>query len=281
MTTFIDPRSAPVGVFDSGIGGWSVLREIRRELPAEPLLYVADSAFAPYGDRAPADIAARVHAIAEFLIDRGAKALVVACNTATSAAVNSLRESHAIPIVAMEPAVKPAAALTKSGVIGVLATQRTVDSDQLARLRENHGREIAVLARPAPGLVECIEAGEFDSERLQGLIERYVRPLLASGADVLVLGCTHYPLIRALIERVAGPGCVVIDPAPAVARELRRRLAAANLLADGGTVSPKVFTTGTADAMRALLARLGEQTVSPVAVEIPARRDERSGGAAA
>lgn len=250
-----------------------MLREIRRELPDEPLLYVADSAYAPYGDRTPAEIARRVHAIADFLIAQGAKALVVACNTATSAAVHSLRARHSLPIVAMEPAVKPAATQTRSGVVGVLATQRTVDSEQLARLRELYGQAVRVLARPAPGLVECIEAGEFEGAHTRRLVERHVRPLIEDGADVLVLGCTHFPLIRGLIERVAGPQCLVIDPAPAVARELRRRLTHENLLAlTGGT--PRVFTTGSAEAMRVLLGLIGESSLQPATVAIDAAPSE-------
>jgi len=248
----------PIGIFDSGIGGWSVLREIRRELPQESLVYVADSAFAPYGGRDPAVIAGRAHAIADFLLGLGAKALVVACNTATTAAVAGLRDRHTLPIVAMEPAVKPAASQTRSGVVGVLATQRTVDSAQLARLRTLYGCDVEILAQPAPGLVECIEAGDFTAPHTRALVAAYVRPLIDAGADVLVLGCTHYPLIRDLIEAEAGPACAVIDPAPAVARELRRRLTADALLADGPARAPRVYTTGPVPAMQALLALLGE-----------------------
>ncbi len=266
--TSLTSNQHPIGIFDSGIGGWSVLREIRRELPQESLIYVADSAYAPYGDRAPAVIAARARAIAVYLQNAGAKALVVACNTATTAAVAELRTRYALPIVAMEPAVKPAAAQTRSGVIGVLATQRTVDSAQLARLRQQYGREVEILAQPAPGLVECIEAGDFTAPRTRELVAAYIRPLVDFGADVLVLGCTHYPLIRDLIEEEAGPTCTVIDPAPAVARELRRRLTAAALLANGEPQVSRVYTTGQAPAMRELLRLLGEPGLEPMAVTI-------------
>lgn len=261
----------PIGVFDSGIGGWSVLREIRRELPHEALLYVADSAHAPYGERSAEDIEARAHAVANYLVAAGAKALVVACNTATAAAVASLRARQALPIVAMEPAVKPAAAMTATGVVGVLATRRTVDSEQLARLRDAHGRDVRILARACTGLVERIEAGDFDGPATRDLVARHVGPLREAGADVLVLGCTHYPLIRPTIEAVAGPACRVIDPAPAVARELRRRLAALSLLAEKGGGAPRVLTTGSAERMRELLALLGEAALMPAQVEIVSR----------
>lgn len=239
-----DVATAPIGVFDSGIGGWSVLREIRRELPGEALVYVADSGHAPYGGRSNEYIVARARAIAAWLFARGAKALVVACNTATSAAVVTLRAHYAQPIVAMEPAVKPAAALSRSGVIGVLATQRTIEGEQLARLKDRFGRDVRILTRACPGLVEHVEAGDLRSPDARRLVDHYVRPMLAEGADVLVLGCTHYPLLRGLIEECA-PGVEILDPAPAVARELRRRLATAGLLSDTVLAPvPEVYTTG-------------------------------------
>ncbi len=261
---------APIGIFDSGIGGWSVLREIRRELPREALLYVADSAHAPYGERSEAEVATRAHAVARHLVDEGAKALVIACNTATAAAVASLRARFALPIVAMEPAVKPAAAMTRTGVVGVLATRRTVDSEQLARLRDAHGRDVRILSCAATGLVERIEAGDFDGAGTRELVARHVAPLRVAGADVIVLGCTHFPLIRAVIERAAGPECGILDPAPAVASELRRRLAAADLLATEDAASTRVLTTGPAARLRELLTLLGEFRLEPIMVRIDA-----------
>lgn len=248
--------SAPVGIFDSGIGGWSVLREIRRELPGEALVYVADSAHAPYGDRPDDYVAARANALAAWLFAQGAKALVVACNTATSAAVAGLRERFAAPIVAMEPAVKPAASQTRSGVVGVLATRRTVEGERLAQLRDRYGRDVRILARACPGLVECVEAGAFDGPETHRLVARYVEPLLAEGADVLVLGCTHFPLLRPVIEAHAR-GAAVIDPAPAVARELRRRLATAGMLGTRTRApTPRVHTTGNVAQCARLLGLL-------------------------
>jgi glutamate racemase len=214
-----------IGVFDSGVGGLSVLSEIRRALPGAELLYVADSGHAPYGERDPGFITERVLAIAAFFRTHDVDAIVVACNTASAVALPALRARFTRPVVAIEPAIKPAVQRTRSGVVGVLATSRTVASDGVARLVNEHGRGVRVLLQACPGLVEQVERGELDNARTGALVERFVRPLLDEGADTLVLGCTHYPFLRALIERVAGPGVDVIDPAPAVARELVRRLA--------------------------------------------------------
>ncbi|NOT11468.1 MAG: glutamate racemase [Methylococcaceae bacterium] len=223
-------NAKPVGVFDSGVGGLSVLQEIRRALPQENLLYVADSAYAPYGEKASQFIEERSIAITEFLISRQAKAIVVACNTATGVAVASLRARFSLPIIAMEPAVKPAVANTKSGVIGVLATSRTLSSNNFTNLFNRYGADVEILMQACPGLVEQVEAGDLMSEDTRKLLERYLAPALSRGADTIVLGCTHYPFLKVLIEEIAGPNVSVIDPSPAIARELRRRLNNANLL---------------------------------------------------
>ena len=220
----------PIGVFDSGVGGLSVLHEIRRELPNEDLLYVGDSGHAPYGDKSTHVIEARSIEIVEFLISRHAKAIVVACNTATGVAIKTLRTRFEIPIIAMEPAVKPAAAHTRSGVIGVLATSRTIASDNFAKLHERFGADVKILMQACPGLVEQVEAGKLRDDKTRALVEQFVLPLLNQGADTLVLGCTHYPFLAPLIREVAGATVTVIDPSAAIARELRRRLASANLL---------------------------------------------------
>jgi len=222
----------PIGVFDSGVGGMTVLRDIRRLLPGEDLFYVADSAHAPYGDKTKEEIEARSVAIAEFLLSHRAKAIVVACNTATGAAVETLRARFPVPVVAMEPAVKPAAASTRTGVVGVLATNGTLGSRSFARLHERFGSEVNLLVQPCPGLVERVEAGDLSGGETRALVEKYLTPLLAQQADTLVLGCTHYPFLAPLIQEIAGPAVSLIDPSPAVARELRRRLAHAGLLSE-------------------------------------------------
>ncbi|MDH4233888.1 MAG: glutamate racemase [Gallionella sp.] len=247
----------PIGVFDSGVGGLSVLREIRRELPGENLLYVADSGHAPYGDKPGQTIEARSIAIGEFLLSRHAKAIVVACNTATGAAIKTLRARFSVPIVAMEPAVKPAAAHTKSGVIGVLATSGTLSSSNFAKLHERFGAEVEILVQACPGLVEQVEAGDLSGGNTRALIEKYLVPLLAQEADTIVLGCTHYPFLAPLIREIAGPAVAIIDPAPAVARELRRRLASTHLLSGKHRGGTELFwTSAKPDTARPVISQL-------------------------
>ena len=214
-----------------------MLRAIHAELPAEHLVYVADSGHAPYGDRPREYIEARALAVVDFLLARDVKAVVVACNTATGAAVHVLRARLTIPVIAIEPAVKPAALQTRSGVVGVLATTGTLSSPKFLDLVDRHGAGVQVLVQPCPGLAERIEAGELASDDTRALVETLVRPLLDKSADTLVLGCTHYPFVRDLIAEAAGPAVTIIDPATAVARELRRRLGAAGLQASEQSVS--------------------------------------------
>lgn len=220
----------PIGVFDSGVGGVSVLRHIHTLLPHEDLIYVADSGHAPYGRKPRELIEQRALAITQFLLDQGAKAVVVACNTATAAAVNALRDRFAIPIIGMEPAVKPAATLTHSGVVGVLATTGTLESDRFAALVEQHAQGVEVIVQCCVGLVEQVEKGALDGEETRRMVEGYVQPLLDGGADTLVLGCTHYPFVEPVIRSVAGPRVAIVDTGPAVARQLKRRLEEAQIL---------------------------------------------------
>lgn len=247
----------PIGVFDSGVGGLSVLREIRRELPGEDLLYVADSGHAPYGDKSRQMVETRSIAIAEFLMSRHTKAIVVACNTATGAAIEKLRARFPVPIVAMEPAVKPAAASTKSGVIGVLATSGTLSSSNFAKLHERFGAEVDILVQACPGLVEQVEAGDLSGDKTRALIEKYLVPLLAQQVDTLVLGCTHYPFLAPLIREIAGPTVAIIDPAAAVARELRRRLTGANLLSvENRNGTERFWTSAKPDKAQQVISQL-------------------------
>jgi len=240
----VSSEKAPVGVFDSGVGGLSVLRHIHTLLPDESLLYAADSLHAPYGNK-PADfIRERAFWLSEFLLARGAKALVVACNTATAAAVSAMRQRYDLPIIGMEPAVKPAAAASRSGVVGVLATSGTLKSAQFAALLESYGQHVQVVTQACHGLVECIERGELNAESTKLLLKVYLQPLLDAGADTIVLGCTHYPFVRDLIEtsieELAVSGhikkdvakeIVLIDTGAAVARHLKHRLEEAGLRA--------------------------------------------------
>ncbi|MGQ0621183.1 MAG: glutamate racemase [Panacagrimonas sp.] len=224
----------PIGVFDSGVGGLSVLRELRRELPQERFLYYADSGHCPYGGKSPSEIQSRAIAITGELIEAGAKLIVVACNTATIAAVEHLRAHYPVPFVGMEPAVKPACALTKTGVVAVLATGAALGGEKFHRLVDRHAQGVKVITQPCPGLVECVEMGDLDGARPQLLVEHYLAPLRAADADVFVLGCTHYPFLRRLIEKRAGEGSTVLDTAAAVARHVRRVLTREGLNGDPG-----------------------------------------------
>ena len=219
-----------IGVFDSGVGGLSVLRAIRAALPHEQLVYVADSGHAPYGDQSEAHITQRTLSVGNWLAAQGVKAITIACNTATVVAAKSLREQTHLPVVAIEPAIKPAVAMTRSGVVGVLATRQTVQSASVARLVELYGADKRILLQGCPGLVAQVERADLHSADTEALLRQFITPLIEQGADTLVLGCTHYPFLRDLIQRVAGEGVTLLDPAEAVARELARRLAEAGPL---------------------------------------------------
>lgn len=244
-----------IGVFDSGLGGLSVLREIGRALPHASLHYVADSAWVPYGSRGADFIQRRSRVLARFLLDHGADIIVVACNTATAAAVPALRQACGVPIVGMEPAVKPATAATRNGRVGVLATVGTLQSARFAALLDQFGSSIEVLTQACPGLVEQVESGDLDSARTRALVEQYAAPLLRAGVDTLVLGCTHFVFLRALIEQVAGPDVQVIDTGAAVARRVRE--VAASL--DATVARPagvEFWTSGNAAALAAPFTKL-------------------------
>ena len=235
-------NAAPVGVFDSGVGGLSVLLEIRRQLPQESLLYVADSGYVPYGEKSPEQIRERSRAIAGFLLGQGAKALVVACNTATAAAVNG-----------MEPAVKPAAQATRSGIVGVLATTGTLQSAKFAALLDRFAGSVKVITQPCPGLVELIEQGELQGPRLEALLRGFTAPLLAAGCDTLILGCTHYPFVRDVLQHLLPPEVNLIDTGAAVARHLQARLVEAAMLAPGPAAVERFWTSGDVMQMHSVL----------------------------
>lgn len=238
----------PIGVMDSGVGGISVLKHIHALLPHEHLVYFADSAHAPYGNKSTEEIRQRCFAVADFLIEQQAKALVVACNTATAAAIADMRAAYDLPIIGMEPAVKPAAAATKNGVIGVLATVGTLKSAQFAALLESYGRNVEVITQGCIGLVECIERGELDTAETKALIKQYTSPLLVEGADTIVLGCTHYPFVRPLIEEIAGPRVAIIDTGAAVAKQVQHKLIERNCINDSNEVANIQFYSNSQEA---------------------------------
>lgn len=251
-------NNLPIAVFDSGLGGLTVLRALRDRLPQEDFFYFADTRFLPYGDRPEAFLKERGVLIAEALARRGAKALVIACNTASAAAAEAIRAASVLPVVALEPGVKPAAALTRTGVIGVLATTRTLDSDRFGRLVGNHANHLQVVAQACPGLAEAIESEGAASPLVGELLEKFVTPLAAAGVDVIVLGCTHYPLVAAAIAQRMPEGVTLLDTGEAVARQLERLLAAGGLLG-GGHGRLTVATSGVPNKVSVTVDRLWGQ----------------------
>jgi glutamate racemase len=218
------PNGAPIGIFDSGVGGLSVLKAIHAMLPNEHLIYVADAAYAPYGDKAPRDILARSKFIVDYLVQRKVKAIVIACNTASAIAAKELRQAVDIPIIAIEPAIKPAIAGSSNKVIGVLATKNTIASAAFAGLCDKYANGAKLIVQACPGLVEQIEVGQFSSPTTVALLREYLTPIMAAKADTLVLGCTHYPFLIKQIQEIIGTGVEIIEPSHAVARELTNRL---------------------------------------------------------
>ena len=262
MQNKINASALPIGVFDSGVGGISVLKHIRDLMPHENLIYVGDSRHAPYGNQTPEFIQERSFWLAEFLLRQGVKALVVACNTATAAAVAGLRERYPdLTIIGMEPAVKPAVAATKTGVVGVLATSGTLKSAQFAALLEHYGQGVEVVTQACVGLVECVEKGALTSSSTKALLKQYVQPLLDAKADTIVLGCTHYPFVRTLIEELVGKDVVLIDTGAAVAKHLKNRLQENQLLRASDEVGGVSFWSNNerADTQGVISALWGDQ----------------------
>lgn len=280
MTAALTGLDAPIGVFDSGVGGLSVLRHIRAQLPHENLIYLADSGYAPYGAKPEHVVAERSLAVADFLVRQGAKALVVACNTATVAAIKLLRAHYPdMPIVGVEPGLKPAAAASRNGKVAVLATEVTLAGEKFLLLRDqiSSASQAEFLLQGCPGLVDRIELGDFGSDDTRALLEGYLLPLLAKGVDTVVLGCTHYPFVRATIESIlakAGRADVVlIDTGDAVARQLARLLASggSQRLATAAGASLEAFTTASGTALEVAFSSL--LGLAPVVKEVQIDRN--------
>lgn len=279
FSAYPDPvaADAPIGIFDSGVGALSVLRHIQARLPSEHLLCFADSGHAPYGGKSDAAIIERTLDIAAFLSTKNIKAIVVACNTATAAAIEALRQHYPqLIIVGVEPGLKPAAVFSKSGKAGVLATASTLASSRFIALRDQISTStgITFLTQACVGLVEQIEKGELDSAETIAMLERYVTPLLRGGADTLALGCTHYPFVQPAIELIAQRESVVpvtiIDTGEAVSRQLERLLQQRGLQRFETTAgSLQAFTTGSRSALVAAFAKLLNQ--HPSVTEMPAK----------
>lgn len=249
----------PIGVFDSGIGGLTVAKAILQALPAEHLLYFGDSAHLPYGQRSLSEVRAFSMAITKALLDKQCKLIVVACNTASGAALSTLRESYPGTLfVGMEPAVKPAAELTRSGVVGVIATTATFQSEVYASVVERFGRNVEVIHQACPGLVERIEAGDLEGPRTEAMLRGWLEPMMARNIDALVLGCTHYPLVEPMIKKIVGIDVRVIDPAPAIARQVQRILEQHSLIfEDGEDGMLECSTSGEVAPFLGMLERIG------------------------
>ena len=247
-----------IGIFDSGLGGLSVLRELRRQIPAQPAIYIGDQFHVPYGVRPLEEVRRFSTEVVRFLTAHGAELIVVACNTASAAALHSLRgQFPAVPFVGMEPAVKPAAEQTHSRVVGVLATYATFQGELYASVVERFANGVTLLQSPCPGLVAQIEAGNLTGAETRAILQRELEPMLARGIDTVVLGCTHYPFVIPLIKEIVGPQVNVIDPAPAVARQTARLLKERGWLADGlAPAEVDFYTTGDPLAMQHLLPQL-------------------------
>lgn len=226
-----------IGIFDSGSGGLSVLREVLKLLPGEKFVYYADNANCPYGEKTPKFIQSRCRAITEYLLSRGARIIVVACNTATAAAITTLRNEYPVKFIGMEPAVKPAALSSKTGVIGVLATAGTLKGSKYLTTKGIYEDDVEIVEHVGQGFVELVENGILDGPQAEETVRKSLRPLLDAGADRIVLGCTHYPFLRNVIQRIAGPDVQIIDPAPAVAKHLIEVMKEEGLLASDDVAS--------------------------------------------
>jgi len=248
----------PIGVFDSGVGGLSVLRAMRQLMPEEPIIYFADQRHVPYGPRPMGQVSDFSNAITRFLLDLNSKLIVVACNTASAAALHSLREHFPdVSFVGMEPAVKPAAEHTQSGLVGVLATPATFQGALYASVLERFANGVQVLQHTCPGLVGQIEKGDLDGAETRAILVDALRPMLDRGIDTVVLGCTHYPFVIPLIEQIVGNQVRVIDPAPAVAKQAKRLLEADGVNAKAGETYPvQFYTSGDTKAFKTMIPKL-------------------------
>ena len=253
---FVPPSHSPIGLFDSGVGGLSVLREIRAALPDESILYVADSANAPWGDKPPSFVRDRALAIARFLIANGAKAIVIGSNTGTAGSAEALRSSLSVPVVGIEPGIKPAVAATRSRVIGAIVPAAVGESDRLRSLVERFGGGVTIVIQPVPGVVEHIEAGDLHSDGLRRMLEEYVRPMLEQGADAIVLGSTHYVFLKPILGEIAGPNVALIETGSAVARQLGHVLEERGLRADGGPGDERFWSSGDPARSRQVISTL-------------------------
>jgi glutamate racemase len=252
----------PIGIFDSGVGGLTVANAISLLLPNEAIFYIGDTARIPYGNKSKDDIEKFSLEMTKFLLDKDCKAIVIACNTASAYALEAVRNTYPdIPVIAMEPAVKPAIEQSKTGAIGVLATLGTLKSDRYSHLKDKFGQGIHILENPCLGLVDNIEAGKWNDPETILLLETILKPMVVAHVDHIVLGCTHYPIVIPLIANIMGDSVQLVNPAPAIAKQVYRQLAERNLLCVDTALkesSPKhtVWATGSTLSFNYLLKEL-------------------------
>ena len=249
--------NSPIGILDSGLGGLSVFNEVQKLMPEESIVYFGDSAWCPYGAREADEIQQRVFAITDFLLDQQCKIIIIACNSATISAVEALRAAYPVPFVGMEPGVKPATALTKSGTVGILATEASLAGEKFHKLVSNHANGVKVITRPCPSFVELVERGELNGPEARATVEKETQPLTEVEADVLVLGCTHYPFLRPLIQEVVGDEVSILDTGAAVARH-----AQSFIEQSPATTEPRhrISTTGSLNCLKELFPTLCPDT---------------------
>lgn len=241
---------ATIGIMDSGVGGLSVFKEILKILPDEKYIYFSDNAWCPYGEKSPEFIIDRVREIISVLMDKGAEIIVIACNTATAAAARQLRKELSIPIIGIEPAIKPASKLSRSGVIGVLATAGTLGGNNYHLSKSLHGENVRIVERVGEGFVELVEDVDLDSKHAEDIVRRSLQPLLDEGADTIVLGCTHYPFLLDSMQKIAGPEVLFIDPSAAVAKHLLEVIRQKNIGLHEGEPDIELISSGAPDALR-------------------------------
>ncbi len=248
-------NNQPIGIFDSGVGGLSVLQHIHQLLPHEHLLYIADSGYAPYGCKDESFVKQRSRIITEQLIARGAKAIVIACNTATASIIESFREQYGIPFIGVEPGIKPAIALSKNGRIGIMATSGTLSSSRYNKLSRRFSDKVLLVHQPCPGLADQVEAGRLDTADTMDLLQSYLQSLQQEQVDTIVLGCTHYSFLTRQIKNIVGDSIKLIDTSSAIAEQLLRVLTQEKLQnTEPGSI--QYFTTGSIAPMEAVINNL-------------------------
>lgn len=251
----------PIGFFDSGVGGTSVWKEVHQLLPYENTIYLADSKNAPYGEKSKETILKYSIKNTEFLLKKGCKLIVVACNTATTNTISTLRELYNIPFIGIEPAIKPAALQSKNNAIGVLATKGTLSSELFAKTTEKYASEITIVEQVGEGLVELIESGQLNSPKTKELLEFYIKPMLALETDFIVLGCTHYPYLIPQIKKIVGDNVAIIDSGEAVAKQTKAILQKNSLLNISTDKSTHQFYTNTnIEVLKNILGVIPENT---------------------